>query len=204
MMRNNDVARKRSGRWLPAWLLVVGLLGVNAAAGAAEFQNGFYLGAAVGQLREDSDIVGSAGTNTQVSQFMAGYYLWDWFSAEVGYADFGNIKYNRGGASDKVENDSFFARASLQIPISRREKMMTAITLTGGAHRWDVSKKTYDSADAEISHVRSRGTSVLAGAGILVRSRDTALRLDYQVFTDAGKDDKIDLQALSANLLFYF
>lgn len=203
-MRNNDVARKRFHMVLSTWLLVAGLFGLSASASAAEFQNGFYLGAGIGKFREDSDIVGGATTNTQVSQFMVGYYLWDWLGAEVGYADFGKIKYNRGGGSDDVENDSFFVRASLQVPIYRREKTMTAITFTGGAHRWDVSKKTHDSAGEMTSHVRSRGTSVLAGAGVLVRSRDTALRVDYQVFTDAGKDDKIDMQALSANLLFYF
>jgi len=203
VMRNNDVARMRSGRWLPVWLLVAGLLGVNAAAGAAEFQNGFYLGVGAGKYRQDSTITAGATQNTQVSQFMAGYYLWDWLSAEVGYADFGRIKYNTDTTTDEVENDSFFARANLQIPIHRRDKMMTAITLTGGAHRWDVSKDSYTSGTLT-NHVRSRGTSVLAGAGILIRSRDTALRLDYQVFTDTGKDDKIDFQALSANLLFYF
>ncbi|HEY4368193.1 MAG TPA: outer membrane beta-barrel protein [Steroidobacteraceae bacterium] len=174
--------KKRNG-----FLLLTGLLGFAATAGAAD--NGFYLGASIGQsnVKIDEGLAPVDGDDTGY-KLIAGIRPLDWLAVEATYVDFGKVK---DGAAVS-ENDGLAAYVVGFLPVGPVD-----VFAKGGLVKSDASVKLSGIGKT----FNSDGTDFAYGIGAQFRLLSLSLRAEYEVFD--VKDVK-DLNMLSVGVTYTF
>jgi opacity protein-like surface antigen len=156
-------------------------------AGALAADNGFYLGAGVGQANVDIDAgpIDVDGDDTGFKA-IAGFRPLDFFAVELNYIDFGSIEDN----GVKVDADAIAAFAVGFLPVG-------PVDLYAKAGLAD------SDASARVGSLRadSDGTDFAYGAGIQFRFLSLSARLEYEKF---DLDDVDDLNMLTLGLTYTF
>jgi len=168
-------------------LPVIALLGFAATAGAAD--NGFYLGASIGQsnVKIEQGLAQVDGDDTGY-KLIAGIRPLDWLAVEASYIDFGTVK--DGAAVSDNNGVSAFVVGFLPIgPVDLFAK--------GGLVKSDSSVKLNGLGKA----FDSDGTDFAYGVGAQFRLLSLSLRAEYEVFD--VKDVK-DLNMLSVGVTYTF
>ena len=168
-------------------LPVIALLGFAATAGAAD--NGFYLGASIGQsnVKIEQGLAQVDGDDTGY-KLIAGIRPLDWLAVEASYIDFGTVK--DGAAVSDNNGVSAFVVGFLPIgPVDLFAK--------GGLVKSDSSVKLNGLGKA----FDSDGTDFAYGVGAQFRLLSLSLRGEYEVFD--VKDVK-DLNMLSVGVTYTF
>lgn len=185
-----------------------GLAGVLPASDACaqDRTSGPYLGVGWGKFSQQSDLPLASSENNSATKVFAGYELFKFFAIEGGLGNFNGQTFDLGGGSvSRVDNDSFYARANIQIPILHTTGTSVTLYAGGGVHRWEAKEVTMDAGGSVIGEGRGRDTETMYGAGVLLRGQgSSALRFDYEIFEDVGTANKIDLRLWSINLVAYF
>jgi len=153
------------------------------AGQALAADNGFYLGAGVGQANVQVDAgAGLPAFDEDDTGFkvIAGFRPLDWFAAEVNYVDLGSPSGDVAGT--RIETDasglSGFGMLFLELPL---------VDLYGklGVVRWDASASA---PDFDLSGDDS-GTDFAWGAGVQVRLLSFGVRLEYERFEISDLDE---------------
>ena len=168
-------------------LPVIALLGFAATAGAAD--NGFYLGASIGQsnVKIEQGLAQVDGDDTGY-KLIAGIRPLDWLAVEASYIDFGTVK--DGAAVSDNNGVSAFVVGFLPIgPVDLFAK--------GGLVKSDSSVKLNGLGKA----FDSDGTDFAYGVGAQFRLLSLSLRAEYEVFD--VKEVK-DLNMLSVGVTYTF
>lgn len=205
-MNYKNIRKVRVGAPLCAVGLIVLGAAFPVASASADSASGGYIGFGWGRFDQKSDLALASSENNNATKFLVGYQLNRFIGVESGFANFNNLTFDLGdGSTARLENDSYYARLNLQLPLFRSFENSVALYAGGGAHQWDAREVTADAGGSITGEGRARDTGIVYGAGVLVRGqRDAALRFDYEVFKDVGTANKIDLNLLSVNLLVYF
>lgn len=170
-------------------LLAAALLGPALFTGTAALaaDNGFYLGAGIGQANVDIDAgpIDIDGDDTGFKA-IAGFRPLDFFAVELNYIDFGSVE--DGGA--KVDADAIAAFAVGFLPVG-------PVDLYAKAGLAD------SDASARIGALRadSDGTDFAYGVGVQFRFLSLSARLEYEKF---DLDDVDDLNMLTLGLTYTF
>ncbi|HMN43555.1 MAG TPA: outer membrane beta-barrel protein [Povalibacter sp.] len=168
-------------------LLAAALFGpaLLTGMGARAADNGFYLGAGVGQANVDVDAIGVDGDDTGFKA-IAGFRPLDFFAVELNYIDFGSVE-DRGA---KVDADAIAAFAVGFLPVG-------PVDLYAKAGLAD------SDASARIGALRadSDGTDFAYGVGVQFRFLSLSARLEYEKF---DLDDVDDLNLLTLGLTYTF
>jgi Outer membrane protein beta-barrel domain len=171
-------------------LLAAALTGPTAfllGTGAQAADNGFYLGAGVGQANVDVDL-GPVDVDGDDTGFKAivGFRPLDFFAVELNYIDFGSIE----DAGVEVDADAIAAFAVGFLPVG-------PVDLYAKAGLAD--------SDASIGNALARddagGTDFAYGVGVQLRFLSLSARLEYEEF---DLDDVDNLNMLTLGLTYTF
>ena len=177
-----------SRAWLGAGLALL-------AGPALAADNGFYLGAGIGQANvqfEPGEGLPAFDEDDTGYKVIAGFRPLDWLGAEVNYVDLGSPSGEVAGTT--VETDtkgvSAFGIAFLELPL---------VDLYGklGVVRWDASASV---PSLDFSGDES-GTDLAWGAGVQVRFLSFGVRLEYERFEISDLDES---SFLSLSLTYTF
>ena len=171
--------------------LTTGFVIATLAAGTASAaDNGFYLGASLGQsdVNIDSGPLEVDGDDTGF-KLIAGFRPLDWFAVELNYVDFGDV--DSDGGAFKAESDAISAYAVGFVPVGPVDLFAKA-----GVVKSDTSVNS-DVGEA----FKSDGTDFTYGAGVQFRFLSLSARLEYEIF---DVDDVNDLNLLSVGLTYTF
>jgi len=105
---------------------IAGLLACGLAGGVARADDaaGFYLGAGVGQAREDFGPF--KGSDTSFRLF-GGYSFNRYFAAEAGYIDGGNIEDDIGPYRVSIASDGIFAAGLAKLPLGNHFELFAKL-----------------------------------------------------------------------------
>ena len=177
-----------SRAWLGAGLALL-------AGPALAADNGFYLGAGIGQANvqvEPGEGLPSFDEGDTGYKLIAGFRPLDWLGAEVNYVDLGAPSGEVSGTDVEIDAKgvSAFGIAFLELPL---------VDLYGklGVVRWDASASL---PDLGISGEES-GTDFAWGAGVQVRFLSLGVRLEYERF-EIGDLDESSFLSLSLTYTF--
>ncbi len=168
-------------------LLATALLGpaLLMGTGAQAADNGFYLGAGVGQANVDVDALGVDGDDTGF-KIIAGFRPLDFFAVELNYIDFGSVE-DRGV---KVDADAIAAFAVGFLPLGPVDLYAKAgLANSDASARFGALRQDTD------------GTDFAYGAGVQFRFLSLSARLEYEKF---DLDDVDDLNMLTLGLTYTF
>src|SRR5262245_21752891 len=168
-------------------LLTVLLLASGAAAAA---DNGFYVGAAVGQANVDiNNISGISSADFKGDdtgyKFIIGFRPLDWLGLEASYVNFGKPEDTVQGVKIKTEGDGFTAFAVGFLAIGPID-----VYAKGGLITFDTQLASNDT-----------GTDLAYGVGAQFRLGGLSFRAEYELF-DA--DDVDDLNMVSVGVTYTF
>ena len=166
------------------------------ASPAFAVDNGFYLGAGVGQSGvkyEDSidDVKLDFDANATAYKLIAGWRFLDWLAVEGNYVDLGSGDDNVAG--EKIESDvsgvSLAAVGFLPVgPVDLFAKV--------GAISWDAE------LDSEtLGSISDDGTDLTYGVGAQFRIWSLSLRAEYERF-DISEADTVDLVSVGVTWTF--
>ncbi|HKE93142.1 MAG TPA: outer membrane beta-barrel protein [Povalibacter sp.] len=168
--------------------LAAALLGMALASGtAAAADNGFYLGASIGQSNVDVD-AGPVRINGDDTGFkiIAGFRPLDYFAVEVNYVDFGKVEDN----GFKAESDAISAYAVGFLPVGPVDLFAKA-----GLVNSDTSLK------GTIEAPMGDSTDFSYGVGVQFRLLSLSARVEYEVYDG---DNVNDLNMVSVGLTYTF
>jgi hypothetical protein len=168
-------------------LPVIALLGFAATAGAAD--NGFYLGASIGQsnVKIEHGLARVDGDDTGY-KLIAGIRPLDWLAVEASYIDFGTVK----DGAQKSDNNGVSAFVVGFLPVGPVDLFAKGgLVKSDSSVHLDGLGKAFD----------SDGTDFAYGVGAQFRLLSLSLRAEYEVFD--VKDVK-DLNMLSVGLTYTF
>jgi opacity protein-like surface antigen len=175
--------------------LVAALSFVSLPAVAAD--NGFYLGASVGQSGvEVDDVVNgfdlSYDSSATAYKLIAGWRFLDWLAVEGDYVDLGSGEDKIFG--DKVEIDVSGVSLSAVgfLPVGPVDLFARV-----GAVNWDADVSV-DGFDAGGS---TDGTDFTYGAGVQFRVWSLGIRAEYEIF-DIEDADNVDLFSVGVTWTF--
>jgi opacity protein-like surface antigen len=175
--------------------LATALSFISLPAVAAD--NGFYLGASVGQSGVEVDeVVGGFDLNYDSSatayKLIAGWRFLDWLAVEGDYIDLGSGEDKVSG--DKVEIDVSGVSLSAVgfLPVGPVDLFARV-----GAVNWDADVSV-DGFDAGGS---TDGTDFTYGAGVQFRVWSLGIRAEYEVF-DIEDADNVDLLSVGVTWTF--
>lgn len=168
-------------------LLAAALAGpaLLTGTGALAADNGFYLGAGVGQANVDVDALGVDGDDTGF-KVIAGFRPLDFFAVELNYIDFGTVE----DGPVKVDADAIAAFAVGFLPVG-------PVDLYAKAGLAD------SDASARVGNLRDStdGTDFAYGVGVQFRFLSLSARLEYEKF---DLDDVDDLNMLTLGVTYTF
>jgi opacity protein-like surface antigen len=170
--------------------LLLTLCGGSAIAA----DNGFYLGASLGQsnVQLEEQSLKFDGTDTAY-KIIAGFRPLDWLGVEMNYVDFGNPDDSIGNATIKSDGNgvSAFAIGFLAVgPVD--------LFVKGGLINWDATIK---SPSLPALSVDDSGTDFAYGAGVQFRFLSLSVRGEYEVF-DIGSLDDANLLSVGVTWTF--
>lgn len=158
---------------------------VLLALPAAAADNGFYLGASIGQSAIDfsgEETPDFSGDDMAFKVF-AGYRLFAFFAVEGSYVDFGAPSGDLGTADDTFETSikgfDIFAVGMLPLGIAD-------IFAKAGMASWDADLTT--NIDGVVDSVSSDGTDPVYGVGVQFRISSFAIRGEVEYFDIADTD----------------
>jgi hypothetical protein len=158
------------------------------AGSAVAADNGFYLGASVGQttlaiddIEIDVDEFDFDADDTSYKIFV-GYRILTFFAVEGSYVDFGRFEDGPGDASLEADLSGFNAFAMGMLPLG-----IADIFVKAGAIAWDAD---LEAAAAGLSQRESEsGTDPAYGVGAQFRIRSFAVRAEVEFFDVEDADD---------------
>lgn len=164
---------------------------------AVAADNGFYLGASVGQSGVEVDEVVNGfdldyDAGTTAYKIIAGWRFLDWLAVEGDYIDLGSGEDRVAG--DKVEIDVSGVSLSAVgfLPVGPVDLFARV-----GAVNWDADV----SADGVDVGGNTDGTDFTYGAGVQFRVWSLGIRAEYEVF-DIEDADNVDLLSLGVTWTF--
>jgi hypothetical protein len=168
------------------WLAGLATLAISGTAAAAD--NGFYLGASIGQSNVDIDTaaVRVDGDDTGFKA-IAGFRPLDSLGVEVNYVDFGDVDDN----GYKAEGDALSAYVVGFLPLGPVDLFAKA-----GLVNSDTSIK-----GSVGETFKSDGTDFSYGAGVQFRLLSLSARVEYEIY---DVDDVDDLNMISVGLTYTF
>ncbi|MFL6624050.1 MAG: outer membrane beta-barrel protein [Sulfurifustaceae bacterium] len=186
-------------------LLVVGVFFgalLYPERGRAEgfFATGPYLGIGIARFDSNSTVPMAEDKTYSATQLFGGFQVLGILGLEVGFVNFNGVVFDLGGGvTDHFENQSYYGRGNLLIPLMRVSDTTVSIFGSAGVHRWQTSEVVTGVT------TKSSDVSPMVGGGLLLRSpRNAALRLEYEIFKDVGKVNKIDINQVNVSILYYF
>jgi hypothetical protein len=164
------------------------LAGFILSGTAIAADNGFYLGASIGQSNVDvSSGVAHANGDDTGFKAIAGFRPLDYFAVEVNYVDFGEVS----DGQYKAESDALSAYAVGFLPVGPIDLFAKA-----GLVNSDTSLKgTVNEA------FKSDGTDFTYGVGFQFRLLSLSARIEYEIY---DIQDVKDLNLLSLGLTYTF
>jgi len=188
------------------WTIIGAVALPLASAQAANTDSGPYLGLGWGRFNQESKVQQTSSNSNSATKLFAGYQLNQFMAAEVGFASFGGLTFTLpSGASSRLDNDSTYVRANLQFPLSRTPTNTVSVYAGGGVHSWSAKEETQNASGVTTASARARDTEPMYGVGLLARGPGSAaLRLDYELFTNVGTANKIDLKVFTISIVAYF
>ena len=158
-------------------------------AGVADAaDNGFYVGASVGQATlniDDIDIadeVFDLDADETTYKVFVGYRLLTFLAVEGSYVDFGTFEDRRGDLTIQADASGFDAFAMGMLPLGVADLFVKV-----GAISWDADLKA---AIADFTESDSdSGTDPAYGVGFQLRIRSFAVRAEAELFDVEGADD---------------
>ena len=169
-------------------LLATALLGFAATAGAAD--NGFYLGASIGQSNVDIDQGPPAHVDGDDTGYklIAGIRPLDWLGVEASYVDFGKVKEGSGASA---EGDGVTASVLGFLPVGPVD-----LFAKGGLIKSDADVK-----QGGHKLFSTDGTDFAYGVGAQFRLLSLGFRAEYEVF---DVEHVKDLNLLSVGVTYTF
>jgi hypothetical protein len=171
--------------------LILGLLSLPALAA----DNGFYLGAAVGQsnVKDEDDLSGlTLDSDDTGFKVIAGFRPLDFLAVELNYVDFGKPSDDVLGTNVEVDANGIDAFGVLLFsPVPLFDLYAKA-----GVISWD-AKATAEN----IGSVDDSGTDFAWGAGAQFRLGSLAIRGEYEKF-EVGDIDDVNMLSLGVTWTF--
>lgn len=176
---------------------IAALILALSATPAVSADNGFYLGASVGQGGVDSE---SVDFGTFVEDFdgddtgfkaIAGFRLIKLFALEVNYVDLGTASDNVAGVDVDVDTKGIDAFGVLFLPIP-----VVDLFIKGGFISWDL-----DANVSGIGSVSDDGTDLAYGVGAGIGFGSFGLRAEYERF-EIEDTDTVDMISLGFTWTF--
>ena len=167
--------------FLTAALVALGV--ASAPAQSQERDDGWFIGAGGGisKFKNGCTILSGAGTcddNGAYWKAYGGYRFNPYFSFELGYADFGEVKRETGAASATMEATGIDIVLVATMPLNREFSLFAKY----GLYRWDV-----DVAVSGAGEVSAKGKDVTYGFGANYHfTKNIAARMEYQKYFNAG------------------
>ncbi len=171
---------------------IAALILMFASLSSVAADNGFYLGAAVGQGNVDSENIDFGAFLDQVDgddtafKVIAGFRPLDLFAVEVNYVDLGTAE----DGNVRADTTGFDAFALLFLPIP-----VVDIFFKAGVITWDQDFST------AVSSVSTDGTDFAYGAGVGLGFGSLAARLEYERF-EIEHTDTVDMISLGLTWTF--
>ena len=158
--------------------MIAALILAFTAMPAFSADNGFYVGAAVGQAGVDGDVdLGAVvddfdGDDTGFKGIV-GFRPLEWFAVELNYVDLGTAEDNVTGVDVDVETTGIDAFAVLYVPF------IPVVDIFGkvGAISWD-----QDVSLSGLTSASDDGTDLAYGIGVGVGFGNLGARLEYERF----------------------
>lgn len=153
---------------------LAGVLAANAQAA----ENGFYVGAAVGEAQTDDDLALGGAYDDQDSSYkiIGGWRIFDWFGFEGGYFDLGEVALEQpvGSVSPfMIEQDGWNAFSMFMIEIVNFDLFGKLGVVRSSADL------TTNAPGGQTSSV-DRDTDFAWGVGGQLRFRKLAMRIEYE------------------------
>lgn len=177
--------------------MIAALILASASVPALAADNGFYVGAAIGQggVKTDEVDLGTAfddfdGDDTGF-KVIAGFRPLEWFAVELNYVDLGTAEDTVGGLDLHVDTTGIDAFAVVFLPIP-----VVDIFAKAGVISWD--------QDASISGLGSAsedGTDLAYGIGVGMGFGSLGARLEYERF-EIEDTDTVDMISLGLTWTF--
>ena len=161
---------------VPAAFLILGFGSAQAA------DNGFYLGASLGQssIQLTEQALKFDGTDTAY-KIIAGLRPVDWLGVEASYVDFGSPDDSVGGINIKSDGTGISAYAVGFVPVGPVDVFAKA-----GLVNWDASLSAPALPALSMSE---SGTDFAYGVGVQFRLLSLSIRGEYEVFRIEELDD---------------
>lgn len=165
------------------------------------FATGPYVGIGIGGFDPSSKVPLAENVSYSAVQLFGGFQLFGVLGLEVGYVNFDGMKFDLGGGvTDTLRNQSYYGRGNLLIPLFQVSETTVSIFGSAGVHRWQTSEDV-----AGVGTTKAHDVSPMVGGGLLLRSpRNAALRLEYEIFKDVGKVNKIDINQFNVSIIYFF
>jgi OOP family OmpA-OmpF porin len=191
-------------------VLLVGIFSITSVAISSIAQaQGWYAGVGFGQSKVDIecdlDITCSSDDTDTGWKLFAGNQFSPNAAVEFGYVDLGQMKASGtdsflGITSVDLESTGFNLALVGFLPVGNTVNLMGKV----GFFRWDLdvnaSSSVFGSGSASDS-----GTDLMFGLGASFDiGKTTAVRIEWEQFTDVGDIDGGDVDLLSASLVFRF
>lgn len=168
------------------------LIALSSGGAFAETNNGFYLGAGVGEVDIDTD-----GFDDPTGfEFIAGFNINENFSLEASYIDFGDASDNVP-PSWEIEADSIAFGVLGKIPLSSNLELFAKL----GYHSWDAEI----SEDGFGSFGDDDGSDIFYGVGATYNFENgLGLGIRYNSYSFDVENDDSDVSMISANIQYRF
>jgi hypothetical protein len=176
----------------------IALFGLTLLVAAPTFaaDNGFYLGAAIGQgYVKASDVqnfsVNDFNANATGYKIMAGYRALDILAIEANYFDLGSASDTVAGTSVKADTTGIDAFAMLYLPIP-----IVDVFAKVGVVNWDQKVSV-----SSLGSGSDSGNDLAYGIGVGAAFSHAAVRLEYERF-EIPNTDSVDMLSLGFTWTF--
>jgi outer membrane protein with beta-barrel domain len=177
--------------------MIAAVILASASMSAVAADNGFYIGAAVGQAGVDSEEL-DLGTITEDFdgddtgfKVIAGFRPLEWFAIEANYVDLGTASDNIAGVNVDVDTKGIDAFGVLFLPLP-----VVDIFLKAGVISWDL-----DANVSGLGSVSDDGTDLAYGVGAGVGFGNFGVRAEYERF-EIEDTDTVDMISLGFTWTF--
>ena len=157
-----------------------------------------YMGLAVGQtdtnVAPDGNDVTENGTSSEIR---AGRTLYDIFALEVGYVDFGDMKFAQGLAEGEISGDAFELTIVAHYPLNETFNLLASV----GVSDWDTSL----AGEGYESTYEDNGTDLVLGVGVnYMLNNRFSLDLKYKDYDIGALDKDLGMDCISLGIKLSF
>jgi hypothetical protein len=173
--------------------MIAALILASASMSAVAADNGFYIGAAVGQAGVEVDEVDLGDFDGDDTGFkvIAGFRPLEWLAFEANYVDLGTASDNVAGVNVDVDTKGIDAFGVLFLPLP-----VVDIFLKAGLISWDL-----DANVSGLGSVSDDGTDLAYGVGACLGFGYFGVRAEYERF-EIEDTDTVDMISLGFTWTF--